>query len=47
MISATVMNEKIKIYEVLMENLNSRAIDVAELNIANPDAPFYRLLWGR
>ena len=45
--SATVMNEKIKIYEVLVENLNSRAIDVAELNIANPDAPFYRLLWGR
>lgn len=45
--SAAVMNEKIKIYEVLMENLLSRAIDVAELNIANPDAPFYRLLWGR
>ena len=45
--SAAVMNEKIKIYEVLVENLNSRAIDVAELNIANPDAPFYRLLWGR
>ncbi len=45
--SAAVMNEKIKIYEVLVENLLSRAIDVAELNIANPDAPFYRLLWGR
>ena len=44
--SAAVMNEKIKIYEVLVENLSSRAIDVAELNIANPDAPFYRLLWG-
>ena len=43
---AEVMDEKIKIYEVLVENLNSRAIDVAELNIANPDAPFYRLLWG-
>ncbi len=44
--SAAVMSEKIKIYEVLVENLSSRAIDVAELNIANPDAPFYRLLWG-
>lgn len=44
--SAEVMDEKIKIYNVLVENLNSRAIDVAELNIANPDAPFYRLLWG-
>ncbi len=44
--SAAVMDEKIKIYDVLVENLNSRAIDVAELNIANPDAPFYRLLWG-
>ena len=44
--SAAVMNEKIKIYKVLVENLSSRAIDVAELNIANPDAPFYRLLWG-
>ena len=44
--SSAVMDEKIKIYDVLVENLNSRAIDVAELNIANPDAPFYRLLWG-
>ena len=44
--SAEVMNEKIKIYAVLVENLSSRAIDVAELNIANPDAPFYRLLVG-
>ncbi len=44
--SAAVMREKIKIYEVLVGNLSSRAIDVAELNIANPDAPFYRLLWG-
>lgn len=44
---ASVMNEKIEIYNVLAGYLNSRAIDVAELNIANPDAPFYRLLWGR
>ena len=44
---AALMSEKIKVYDVLVEYLNSRAIDVAELNIANPDAPFYRLLWGR
>ncbi len=44
---AQVMNEKIKIYEVLVDYLTDRAIDVAELNVANPDAPFYKLLWGR
>ena len=44
--STAIMDEKTKIYDVLVENLSSRAIDVAELNIANPDAPFYRLLWG-
>ena len=45
--SAAVMSEKILMYEALVANLNSRAIDIAELNIANPDAPFYRVLWGR
>ena len=44
--SAAVMSEKVKMYDVLVENFNGRAIPVAELNIANPDAPFYRLLWG-
>ena len=44
--STAIMDEKTRIYDVLVENLSSRAIDVAELNIANPDAPFYRLLWG-
>ena len=44
--SAAVMDEKIKIYDVMVEDLNSRGIDAAEVNIANPDAPFYRLLWG-
>ena len=45
--SAAGMNEKLIMYEALVANLNSRAIDVAELNIANSDAPFYRVLWGR
>ena len=44
--SAAVMGEKVKIYNVLVDNINSRAIPIAELNIANPDAPFYRVLWG-
>jgi len=30
-----------------VNNLNSRGIEITELNIANPDAPFYKILWGR
>lgn len=41
------MSEKIRIYEFLFDNLVARGIEVEELNIANPDAPFYRVLWGR
>ena len=41
------MSEKIRIYEFLFDNLIARGIEVEELNIANPDAPFYRVLWGR
>jgi hypothetical protein len=41
---AAVMSEKVKLYNVLVENITSRAIPIAELNIANPDAPFYRVL---
>ena len=44
--SAAVMSEKVTMYNVLLENINSRAIPIAELNIANLDAPFYRILWG-
>ena len=40
------MSEKIRIYAFLLDNLTSRGIDIEELNIANPDAPFYRVLWG-
>ena len=43
--SAAVMSEKVKMYKVLVENIISRAIPIAELNIANPDAPFYSVLW--
>ena len=44
--SAAVMSEKVKLYNVLLESYISRAIPVAELNIANPAAPFYRVIWG-
>ncbi len=43
--SAAVMSEKVKMYNVLVENIISRAIPIAELNIANPNAPFYSVLW--
>ncbi len=45
--SASETNEKLQMYEVLVADLNNRAVDIAELNIANPDAPFYRVLWER
>ena len=40
------MNRKLVEYQAYLDNLVSRGIEVAELNIANPDAPFYKLLWG-
>ena len=43
--SAAVMSEKVKLYNVLVENIISRAIPIAALNLANPDAPFYSVLW--
>ena len=45
--SAAETSEKLAMYDVLVADLNNRAIDIAELNIANPDAPFYRVLWER
>ncbi len=45
--SGTGMDEKIKVYETLVQNLIARGIQPGEVNIANPDAPFYTVLWGR
>ncbi len=42
--SASVMGEKVNLYNLLVENITGRAIPIAELNIANPEAPFYRVL---
>ena len=41
------MSKKIKEYQAYIDNLISRGIEITELNIANPDAPFYKVLWGR
>ena len=41
------MREKIRIYEFLGAHFAAQGIEPAELSIANPDAPFYRVLWGR
>jgi len=45
--AGTGMNEKIKIYQTLVDNLIARGIQPGEVNIANPNAPFYTVLWGR
>ena len=41
------MSRKLRQYQAYAANLNSRGIEIAELNIANPAAPYYKLLWGR
>ena len=45
--SSAGMNRKINEYQAYVNNLNSRGIEITELNIANPSAPFYKVLWGR
>ena len=45
--SSAGMSRKIKEYQAYVNNLNRRGIEITELNIANPDAPYYKLLWGR
>ena len=45
--SGTGMSEKVKIYNALVQNLMTRGIQPGVINVANPDAPFYTVLWGR
>ncbi len=45
--SSAGMSRKISEYQAYVKNLNSRGIEITELNIANPDAPYYKILWGR
>jgi hypothetical protein len=44
--SGTDMPEKILIYKAVVADLQSRAISPGEINVANPDAPYYSALFG-
>jgi cell division septal protein FtsQ len=41
------MAEKIHIYEAIVANLQARSLVPSEINVANPDAPFYSVLAGQ
>jgi hypothetical protein len=43
----TDMPEKIGIYNAMVNNLIGRGIQVSEINVVNPDAPFYSALRGQ
>lgn len=45
--AGTGMTDKLKIYQTLVQDLITRGIQPGEINIANPNAPFYTVLWGR
>lgn len=45
--TGTDMQEKLQVYETLVQNLLTRSIQPREVNVVNPDAPFYSVLWGR
>jgi hypothetical protein len=40
------MSEKIHIYNAIVSNLQTRNTVPNEINVANPDAPFYSVLAG-
>lgn len=45
--TGTDMPMKLVVYETLVRNLMTRGIQPREVNVVNPDAPFYTVLWGR
>jgi cell division septal protein FtsQ len=45
--TGTDMPEKLMIYETLVANLLSRNLQPLEVNVVNPDAPYYSVLGGR
>lgn len=45
--TGTGMPEKMLIYNTLVQTITARGIQPGEINIVNPDAPFYTVLWGR
>jgi hypothetical protein len=45
--TGTDMPVRVVVYETLVENLLARGIQPREVNVVDPDAPFYSVLWGR
>jgi cell division septal protein FtsQ len=45
--TGTNMPERLMIYETVVENLVSRQIVPGEVNVVNPDAPYYSVVQGR
>lgn len=43
----TNMPEKMQIYETLASDIIARGIQAGEVNVVNPDGPYYTVLWGR
>lgn len=45
--TGTDMPQKMLIYQALADNLRARGIQPGEINVRNPNAPVYSVLWGR
>jgi len=45
--TGTNMTEKLRIYESIANNMQSRGIQPGEINVVDPDAPFYTVIFGR
>ncbi|MEL6406758.1 MAG: FtsQ-type POTRA domain-containing protein [Chloroflexota bacterium] len=45
--TGTNMDEKLRIYDAQSASLIARGVQPGVLNIVNPDAPYYTVLWGR
>ncbi|MCA9913025.1 MAG: hypothetical protein KC496_06735, partial [Anaerolineae bacterium] len=43
----TTMQEKLRIYDSISQSIIARGIQPGEVNVVNPDAPYYTVLWGR
>lgn len=41
------MREKVQIYQTIAQNIAARGIQAGEINVSNPDAPYYTVMWGR
>lgn len=41
------MAERVAIYRSIADNLAARGIQPYEINVMNPDSPYYTVMWGR